>query len=356
MANQMERQAGMRLTIQVTAAVMRREDGRVLLARRNPGRAFAGLWEFPGGKIEPDETPEGCLERELYEEFGIECAIGAYIGSSRVENPGVIVELHAYETRHISGEFTPADHDAIAWVTLDELGEYAMPEADVPIVRCLLETSSSPSEHPATADAVPGGKKHNQEHTSGRGRSLGHFFAWWRGDPLPRLEPVPGLAVEQGTAVSLLARMARLEEREIRRRLEQGNEPFVARLGGTAVAYGWMATRLAAIPQIELSFDLPNGEVYLWDFATLPPWRGRGMYPHLLQAITLEGAPYISRFWVGHEPGNDASGRGLRKAGFLHVGELFAADDGTRRLMAGGSLERAQAIAALAGVGVTGRV
>lgn len=66
---------------QVTAAVIEK-DGRVLIAQRKTGDALAGKWEFPGGKLEPGETPEACLRRELREEFGVETEIGDFICSS----------------------------------------------------------------------------------------------------------------------------------------------------------------------------------------------------------------------------------------------------------------------------------
>ncbi len=90
----------MKKTISVAAAVIRREDGRILLARRGSGQAFAGKWEFPGGKIEVGETPEQCLARELREELAIKVTVGAYVCSSRTEYPNVIVEMHAYQVRY----------------------------------------------------------------------------------------------------------------------------------------------------------------------------------------------------------------------------------------------------------------
>ena len=128
----------MKKTIEVAAAVIRREHGRILLARRAPGQAFAGKWEFPGGKLEAGETPEQCLARELREEFAIEVAVGGYVCSSRTEYANVIVEMHAYEVRYAGEEFRLTDHDAVAWVAPHELSSYEMPEADIPIVERLM--------------------------------------------------------------------------------------------------------------------------------------------------------------------------------------------------------------------------
>lgn len=121
----------------VTAAVIRR-GGAVLLARRRPGKAHAGLWEFPGGKIEPGETPEACLARELAEELGIAVAVDGHILTSRHAGPHGALELHAYAVRYLGGQIRLADHDAVAWVPLAELPRYPVPPADEPIVAWLL--------------------------------------------------------------------------------------------------------------------------------------------------------------------------------------------------------------------------
>ncbi len=128
----------MKKTIEVAAAVIRREDGQILLARRAAGQAFAGKWEFPGGKIEVGETPEQCLARELHEEFAIKVAVGPYVCSSRTEYPNMIVEMHAYQVRYGGEELHLTDHDAVAWVAPHELSSYEMPEADIPIVERVM--------------------------------------------------------------------------------------------------------------------------------------------------------------------------------------------------------------------------
>ncbi|HWQ11389.1 MAG TPA: (deoxy)nucleoside triphosphate pyrophosphohydrolase [Roseiflexaceae bacterium] len=136
-----EGRSGERPVVAVTAAVIRR-GGAVLLARRAGGRAQAHLWEFPGGKIEPGETPEDCLARELAEELGIAVEVGAHLLTTRHAYPHVTIELHAYAVRYQGDAFQLTDHDAVAWVPLDELERYPMPEADVPIVVWLQSTQS----------------------------------------------------------------------------------------------------------------------------------------------------------------------------------------------------------------------
>jgi 8-oxo-dGTP diphosphatase len=121
---------------QVTAAVIER-DGRILLARRKGG-ALAGKWEFPGGKLEPGETPEACLRRELMEEFGVDTEIGAFVCSSKFEYKHLPIELLVYRASHLSGEFRLTDHSAIEWVKPEDLSKYDLSSADIPVVDVLL--------------------------------------------------------------------------------------------------------------------------------------------------------------------------------------------------------------------------
>lgn len=113
----------------VLAAVLE-ENGRILIARRKITDRFGGFWEFPGGKLEPGETPEGCLSRELLEEFGVLAAIGRFIGSVRSESAGLSIELDAYEARHLQGEFELREHDEIRWVSPSELAGFDLTEPD----------------------------------------------------------------------------------------------------------------------------------------------------------------------------------------------------------------------------------
>lgn len=114
------------------------KDGLVLLARRKEGGALAGKWEFPGGKLEPGETPEACLKRELAEEFGVEAEIGAFVASVRFDHRGESMELLAYRARHLSGEFSLNDHSEIVWAAPGELLAYDLAGADIPVARALL--------------------------------------------------------------------------------------------------------------------------------------------------------------------------------------------------------------------------
>jgi len=119
--------------IEVTAAILER-DGRVLIARRAAGKDLGGFWEFPGGKIESNETPEICLKRELKEEFEIDIEIGEYIGESIFDYPEKTIKLIAYTCFIKSGNIVLHDHDIIEWIDFDELSNYKLAPADIPLI------------------------------------------------------------------------------------------------------------------------------------------------------------------------------------------------------------------------------
>lgn len=119
--------------INVTAAIITK-GGKVLAARRGPGKHLAGYWEFPGGKLEENETPEDCLERELAEEFRISAGVGSYIGESVYDYGDKIVRLLGYEVEHLSGDFELVDHDELRWLKIDQLADVNWAPADIPLV------------------------------------------------------------------------------------------------------------------------------------------------------------------------------------------------------------------------------
>ncbi|MFO7171316.1 MAG: GNAT family N-acetyltransferase [Chloroflexota bacterium] len=150
---------------------------------------------------------------------------------------------------------------------------------------------------------------------------------WWRTDALPALPALPGFAARRTEDAGLIADLNRIDIQEARARLRGGHHAYIATLDGRPVGYGWAATRAASIGELGLAFALPRDERYLWDFATLPAYRGLGVYPRLLQAILRSEAS--ARAWILHAPENLPSGAGMARAGFRPVGRLsFQADGG----------------------------
>lgn len=126
-------------SIHVIAGVIRDARGRILLARRTEGRDLAGLWEFPGGKREPGETPEDALTRELQEELGIDARIGAPVIRVPQQYPDKMLVLDVREVESWHGPARGREGQALAWVPADKLARYEMPPADRPVVAALLQ-------------------------------------------------------------------------------------------------------------------------------------------------------------------------------------------------------------------------
>ncbi len=125
----------------VTACALIDADNRVLIAQRPQGKSLAGLWEFPGGKIEPGETPETCLIRELSEELGIttwvSCLAPLTFASHTYNDFHLLMPL--YVCRRWDGVVTAREHSALKWVRPVKLREYPMPPADEPLIPALIE-------------------------------------------------------------------------------------------------------------------------------------------------------------------------------------------------------------------------
>jgi 8-oxo-dGTP diphosphatase len=126
-------------TMIVVAAALIDGEGRVLLQQRAPGRAMAGLWEFPGGKVEPGELPEAALSRELEEELGIGVDPGRLVPACFASAP--LGERHMllllYLCRAWRGEPRALDASALLWTTPAEMTDLAMPPADAPLIPML---------------------------------------------------------------------------------------------------------------------------------------------------------------------------------------------------------------------------
>lgn len=125
----------------VSAVALLDKDNRVLLAQRPKGKSMEGLWEFPGGKVEPGESPEGALVRELYEELGIEtwnsCLAPLTFASHSYDDFHLLMPLFA--CRKWNGIVSPREGQALAWVHAEKLKDYPMPAADIPLIPILRD-------------------------------------------------------------------------------------------------------------------------------------------------------------------------------------------------------------------------
>lgn len=127
-----------RLLVVVAAALIDRE-GRVLLARRPDGKAHAGLWEFPGGKLEGSEAPEAALVRELAEELAIDASPADLrpLAFSSHSDDGSHLLMPLWTLRRWQGEPVAQEGQTLAWAAPGSLGDYPMPPADIPLAKCL---------------------------------------------------------------------------------------------------------------------------------------------------------------------------------------------------------------------------
>src|SRR5579863_1638867 len=127
--------------ILVAAVALIDADGRVLLAQRPQGKTMAGLWEFPGGKVQPSETPEVALIRELKEELDIDvaeaCLAPLTFASHRYEKFHLLMPL--YVCRRWEGMVSPREGQALKWVRAQRLGDFPMPPADKPLIPVLQD-------------------------------------------------------------------------------------------------------------------------------------------------------------------------------------------------------------------------
>ena len=149
---------------------------------------------------------------------------------------------------------------------------------------------------------------------------------WWYEDGQSGLKLPSDVIVESSVDDETLTLLTGLSPDEICQRRADGNRSYIARVNGAPAAYGWVGTRTCSIGELDLTFTLPAGNRYLWDFGTLPAFRGRGIYPHMLAEILRRECPPAVRLWVIHAPENLPSGIGIARAGFTPVAELSFTD------------------------------
>lgn len=125
----------------VVAVALVDEDGRVMIARRPNGKSMAGLWEFPGGKVEAGETPEDALIRELKEELAIDvkkpCLAPLVFASHEYEEFHLLMPL--YICRKWQGDVRPQEEQTVKWVRPARLRDFEMPPADIPLISHLID-------------------------------------------------------------------------------------------------------------------------------------------------------------------------------------------------------------------------
>lgn len=120
--------------IQVLCGIITNSEDKIFIARLKPGKYMAGKWEFPGGKLEEGESEESCLQRELLEELGMKVEVGEKLGHNEHQYPAFSIRLIAYQCTFVEASYELTDHDTYEWVKKEELTQYDLAEADVPLI------------------------------------------------------------------------------------------------------------------------------------------------------------------------------------------------------------------------------
>jgi len=135
----------------IGVAVIWNDRGQILIDRRRPDGLLGGLWEFPGGKVEPGETIEACIQREIREELAIEVAVGDRLITVDHTYTHFRVTLNVHHCRHVSGEPQPIECDEVRWVTLSEIDQFPFPKANTHIINALRKMEAQPASPSAVS-------------------------------------------------------------------------------------------------------------------------------------------------------------------------------------------------------------
>ena len=125
--------------MRISTAGVAQKHGRYLVALRRPGTSIGEKWEFPGGKVDPGETPEEALRREFREEFAVDITVDTRLCEGTFHNRDTEYLLQAYRIKIISESFLLTEHQKVEWCTLAQLRELSMADSDKIILRCIEE-------------------------------------------------------------------------------------------------------------------------------------------------------------------------------------------------------------------------
>lgn len=128
--------------IEVSAAIIKK-DGKILIAQRNKNQSLALKWEFPGGKVEPNETIQESLKREIKEELNIDIEVKEKFGEISFEHANNILKLTAFYAEWVSGELKALEHEKLEWVAVEDLENFDFAPADMYFVKKLKEESNN---------------------------------------------------------------------------------------------------------------------------------------------------------------------------------------------------------------------
>ena len=142
-----------------------------------------------------------------------------------------------------------------------------------------------------------------------------------RSETQSTLSELTGLTIERELDAQFMAALQGKPVAAMQRRFNDGHRAYVARMNAAPAAWGWVATREAIIGELNATLRIPQNQRYLWNFVTLVPYRGMGIYPRLLNTI-IQTEQDADQFWIAYAPENRASAAGIHKAGFVTLAEL----------------------------------